>query len=147
LLSQQMPQASSALDRPGPLRPRRRPRDKFPAWAAEARTRSSPSGSSAGPITTAVCELLCGSTPIITAVISTLQAVVTRNGRTWRACLITDLLSLAPLSSHATERSGRPAPRYKARPCQCWHSRQADREPARRTSRTLRHNRSALRHN
>jgi hypothetical protein len=37
------------------------------ACAAQARTRSSPSGSSAAPIATAVCEPLCGSTPIITA--------------------------------------------------------------------------------
>jgi hypothetical protein len=37
------------------------------AWAAQARTRSSPSGSSAALIATAVCEALCGSTPIITA--------------------------------------------------------------------------------
>ena len=36
--------------------------------------------------------------------------------RTWRACLITDLLTLAPLLSHATARTGRLAPRYKARP-------------------------------
>ena len=47
----------------------------FPACAAEARTRISPSGSSAALITTAVCEPLCGSTPIITAAISTLQVV------------------------------------------------------------------------
>ena len=33
----------------------------------EARTRTSPSGSSAALIATAVCEALCGSTPIITA--------------------------------------------------------------------------------
>jgi hypothetical protein len=36
------------------------------AWAAQVRTRSSPKGSSAAPIATAVCEPLCGSTPIIT---------------------------------------------------------------------------------
>ncbi len=30
------------------------------AWAAQARTRSSPSGSSAALIDTAVCEALCG---------------------------------------------------------------------------------------
>jgi hypothetical protein len=40
------------------------------AWAAEARTRSSPSGSSAAPIATAACEPLCGPAPIITAAIS-----------------------------------------------------------------------------
>src|SRR5205814_7980785 len=37
-------------------------------------------------------------------------------GRTWRACLIPDLLALVPLSSHATARPGRLAPRSKARP-------------------------------
>ena len=89
----------------------------FPACAADARTRISPSGSSAALITTAVCDPLCGSTPIITAVISTLQVVV-REWRTWRACLITDLLALAPLSSHATARPDRLAPRSKARPGQ-----------------------------
>src|SRR5208282_137655 len=36
--------------------------------------------------------------------------------RTWRACLIPDLLALAPLSSHATARTDRLAPRSKARP-------------------------------
>jgi len=36
------------------------------AWAAQARTRSSPSGSSAALMATAVCEALCGSIPIIT---------------------------------------------------------------------------------
>jgi hypothetical protein len=35
---------------------------------------------------------------------------------TWRACLITDSLSLVPLSSHATARPGGLAPRYRARP-------------------------------
>jgi hypothetical protein len=87
----------------------------FPACAADARTRISPSGSSAGPITTAVCDPLCGSTPIITAVIARSKSFV-REWRTWRACLITDLLALAPLSSHATARTGRLAPRSKARP-------------------------------
>jgi hypothetical protein len=55
--------------------------------------------------------------------------------------------SLAPLSSHATARPGRLAPRYRARPGQYNPGRQAVREPARRTSRTLRHNHSALRNN
>ena len=47
------------------------------AWDGQARTRNSPSGSSAPPIATAVCEPLCGSIPIITSVISTLPTVVT----------------------------------------------------------------------
>ena len=37
------------------------------ACPPQARTRSSPSSSSAAPITTAVCEALCGPVPIITA--------------------------------------------------------------------------------
>ena len=41
--------------------------ERLLAWAAQARTRSSPSGSSAALIATAVCEALCGSIPIITA--------------------------------------------------------------------------------
>jgi hypothetical protein len=67
LLGQQVPQAARALDRPGPLWPGRRQASSRSTWAAEARTRSSPRGSSATPIATAVCEALCGSMPIITA--------------------------------------------------------------------------------
>jgi hypothetical protein len=37
------------------------------AWAAQARILNWPSGTSAGPIATAVCEAWCGSIPIITA--------------------------------------------------------------------------------
>ena len=40
------------------------------AWTTQARTRTSPSGSSAALIATAVCEALWGSTPIITAAIN-----------------------------------------------------------------------------
>ena len=68
------------------------------------------------------------------------QKIKRSAARVFQVEVITDLLSLAPLLSHATARPGRLAPRYKARPGQCQHSRQADREPARRTSRTLRHN-------
>ena len=82
----------AAGPRAGPARRRPRPTAQvrsgqaaahptsFSAWAAQARTRSSPSGSSVPPIATAVCDPLCGSTPIITAVISTLQLIVTSNG-------------------------------------------------------------------
>ena len=77
----------------------------FPAWSGQAQTRSVPSGSSAPPTATAVCEPLCGSIPIITA-ITTLPIVTRRPDRLWRACLIPDLRwALAPLSSHATARS------------------------------------------
>jgi hypothetical protein len=55
------------------------------AGRADARTRISPSGSSAGLITTAVCEPLCGSTPIITATIRILQVAFIGKQRTWRA--------------------------------------------------------------
>jgi len=47
-----------------------------PACDRQAVTRSSSSGSSAVPIATAVCELLRGSIPIITAVISILHVVL-----------------------------------------------------------------------
>jgi len=43
----------------------------FTAWSGQARTRSLPSGSSAAPTATAVCEPLCGSIPIITAISAT----------------------------------------------------------------------------
>ena len=62
-----------------------------PAWAAEARTRSSPSGTSAASIATAVCEPLCGSTPIITAAIN--RSFVVPGEEPWRACLIPELLA------------------------------------------------------
>ena len=71
-----------------PAQSRRRPRPPRSAPASppptppasrperpQARTRISPSGSSAALITTAVCDPLCGSTPIITATISTLHIV------------------------------------------------------------------------
>ena len=48
------------------------------ACDGQASTCSSPSRSSPAPIATAVCEPLCGSTPIITCAISTLPAVVTK---------------------------------------------------------------------
>ena len=50
------------------------------AWAAEARTRSLPSGSSPAPIATAVCEALCGSIPIITVTMHMLQNIIQRAG-------------------------------------------------------------------
>ena len=52
---------------------------------------------------------LCGSTLIISAVIERSKSS-SGEWRTWRACLIPDLLSLVPLSSHATARPGRPLP-------------------------------------
>jgi hypothetical protein len=67
LLSQQMPSPpapSMAQVRSGQAAARASSRS---VCDTEARTRTSPSGSSAGLIATAVCEPLCGSTPIITA--------------------------------------------------------------------------------
>ena len=74
------------------------------ACAALARTRSSPSGSSAPLITTAVCEALCGSIPIITAVMTGLLFPVPGEDRGGHA-YFQDLTALAPLLSHATARS------------------------------------------
>ena len=50
----------------------------FPAWSGQARTRSLPSGSSAAPTATAVCEPLCGSVPIITAISALPSSPATR---------------------------------------------------------------------
>ena len=105
------PPPRSAPARPLPTPPASQP-DR-PMRGPAARPAAPPPGRSPLP-----CAWpLCGSTPIITAVIDTLQ-VVRREWRTWRACLIPDLLALAPLLSHATARPGRLAPRYKARPGQ-----------------------------
>jgi hypothetical protein len=60
------------------------------AWTAQARTRSVPSGSSAGPIATAVCAALRGSIPIITVALGKLPDVFRGRG-TAAACLIPDL--------------------------------------------------------
>src|SRR5215470_11514831 len=59
------------------------------ACAPQARTRTSPSGSSAALITTAVCEALCGSTPIITAAMTCPPRPDL--GEPWRARLIPEL--------------------------------------------------------
>ena len=58
---------------------------------------------------------LVRSTPIITAVISTLQVLIPGMQEPRRACLIT-VLALVPLPGHAMARPGRLAPRHKARP-------------------------------
>jgi hypothetical protein len=77
------------------------------AWSGQARTHCLPSGSSAGPIATAVCDPLCGSTPISTP-ISTLQDHHEIPGQPRLACLIPDLRwTLVPLPGHATARSDR----------------------------------------
>ena len=87
------------------------------AWTAQARTRSSPSGSSAALIATAVCEALCGSTPIITAAMETLlpfrrarTVAGTPNSRTF--------VALTPLLSHATARPRQAGTSFGSQPQQ-----------------------------
>ena len=67
------------------------------ACAVQARTRSSPIGSPAGPIATAVCEPLCGSTPIITAAMN--GPFPRRRCDRGGHALFQDLMALAPLLS------------------------------------------------
>ncbi len=81
------------------------------AWLAEARTHSLPSGSSAPSIATAVCDPLCGSTPIITATTCPFPHIHDRR-EPRRACLITDRSSSHLL--RATPRRG-PAGRHVVR--------------------------------
>jgi hypothetical protein len=78
------------------------------AWTTQARTRSSPSGSSAALIATAVCEALCGSTPIITAAIGILPFPSMRAKTVAGTPDSRDPMALAPLLSHATAKP-RPA--------------------------------------
>jgi hypothetical protein len=73
LLGEQVTQATSALDRPGPLPPRRRPLDQLAGLRSRGPDPQLTQRLFCRPITTAVCEPLCGSTPIITAAICTLQ--------------------------------------------------------------------------
>ena len=87
------------------------------AWAAQARTRSSPSGSSAALIATAVCEALCGSTPIITAAMENSfpyrrarTVAGTPNSRTFAA--------FTPLLSHATARPRQAGTSFESQPQQ-----------------------------
>ena len=85
------------------------------ACATQARTLTWPSALSAWSITTAVCDPLCGSTPIITTATTCPFLTFTPDGTAagmpyYRSVIV------APLTSHATARSGRPARRSKARP-------------------------------
>src|ERR1039457_2634218 len=77
------------------------------AWEADERTRSSPSGSSAKLIATAVCEPLCGSTPTITAAIN--RSFVMSAGRPVAGMPNSGSAGVAPLTSHTT---GDPAGRH-----------------------------------
>jgi hypothetical protein len=107
-------QARGALDRPCPLRPGRRPRQQRSAWPALARTRSSPSASSAALITTAVCEALCGSIPIITAAIGRTSYLDAAKGTVaGTPDSRRSSLALAPLLSH--DHGKAPASRHVVR--------------------------------
>ena len=98
------------------------------AWAAEARIRTWPSGSSAAPIATAVCEPLCGSTPIITAATTGPLSRFVAGDRGGHALF---RIGVAPLSSHA---AARPDRRHLVNKPDHDCGRQAVREPAHRTS-------------
>ena len=100
LLGQQVPQLGRRPRSPrsAPATPPPTPAAAAPD-AADARTRSSPSGSSAAPIATAVCEPLCGSTPIITATTNDLpiDAGVTAAGMPYfRTCWRSRLFRATP---------------------------------------------------
>ena len=102
------------------------------ACAALARTRTWPSTSSALPIATAVCDPLCGSTPIITAAIGCPSSSSSADDP-GRARLISDRSAVGPLSSHPRQD---PTGRHLVlKPGQ---ARQAVRDPAHRTPQTLR---------
>ena len=107
----------------------------------EARTRTSPSAVSAWSITTAVCDPLCGSTPIITAAIDC-PFLSSSGGDPWRACLIPDPSARSHLF-RATPRQGPTGWHIVLKP---GHSgRQAVREPAHRTPQRYEQHRSASR--
>ena len=110
------------------------------AWPAEAPTRRLPSGSSAAPIATAVCDPLYGSTPIITDVISTLQSSF-RNDET--AAGMPNYGAGARSSSGTTPRQDPAGWHLVIKPDRdCGCGRQAVREPAHWASRTLRQTRN-----
>ena len=81
------------------------------ACAAQARTR--PTGTSSAPIATAVCEPLCGSTPIITAAIIYSFPSALRQAGPRRGCLIPERPGVAP--SYEPRRGKIPAGRHVVR--------------------------------
>src|SRR5208282_554264 len=101
LLGQQVTQAAGALEAQARCGQAAAQSSSRRACDADARTRSSPSGSSAGLIATAVCEPSCGSTPIITA--TTTSPPIDAGDRGGHA-LFQGLTGCAPLSSHTTAR-------------------------------------------
>ena len=84
---------------------------RFSTCVDDARTLICPSSVSSGSSATAVCDPLCGSTPIIT---SATMSSSERDGP-WRACPVSDRPAFSPLVSPATVRSDERAPRAKAR--------------------------------
>jgi hypothetical protein len=110
------------------------------AWAAAARTRTWPKTLSAWPVATAVCDPLCGSTPIITTATGRSPSLLDPVNRPWRAYLISDRLALAPLMSHTTARPGGAGTSFGS---QAVTGRQDNLEPAPPGLTTLRPNRNA----
>ena len=94
----------------------------------EARTRTSPSRSSAAPIATAVCEPLCGSTPIITAAINGSFIIVGGKDRSGHA-RFQGCWRCAPFEPH----QGKDRQAGTSLLSQTASGRQAVREPAHRT--------------
>ena len=75
------------------------------AYAAEARTRTWPSGVSSAPTATAVCDPLCGSMPIITTATTCPFPHIHARREPRRACLITDRSSSHLLRATPTIRA------------------------------------------
>ena len=71
------------------------------AYAAEARTRTWSSGVSSTSTATAVCDPLCGSTPIITTATTCPFPHIHARREPRRACLYYGSVIVAPLTSHA----------------------------------------------
>ena len=115
LLGQQPAQPASPLDSPGPPGPRCRPRHElirlglrgaYPQFAQRLLRRADHHRRMRALVRVDTDHHCCHQ-----------HAPSPRERRrTWRACLIPDLLALAPLLSHATTRTDRLAPRSKARP-------------------------------
>ena len=106
LLRGQVAQAARAFHRPGTVRPLRRPLDQPPGLREPARTLSWASGVSAASIATAVCDSLCGSTPIITAAIPVLLLLANGHGVTAAGMSDFSPQAVGPFSSHATAGPG-----------------------------------------
>ena len=116
LLGQQMPQPTSAFHGPGPLRPGRGPGHQL---LRLGRGRADPQLAQrlfACPDRHRGMRALMRVHADHHCHQHTPRSSPRGMAEPQRACLIPDLLALAPLSSHATARPGRLAPRSKARP-------------------------------